>query len=351
MTGSPAKTAFPRNKSRSGIAPASLRPAVAISPRGTGAGLCVIYRCEGSVRFSLTSRDAVHTASVPECNTLHDIAADPAEQAKAIRCHHRCVIFPTMRNMLELQDLNVEIAGKSVCRSLCLSLTSGQRWAMLGSNGIGKTTLLHTLAGLRPAAGGQVLLHGESVFTAQPRARARHIGVLFQDNDDPFPATVLETALIGRHPHLPPLAWESPADAALAGRALDDVHLAELSGRSVTTLSGGERQRLAVATLLTQDPQVWLLDEPISHLDLHHQIALLKLLQNRLTQNQGTALMTLHDVNLAARFCDHLLLLFGDGATLHGATGDVLSVDNLERLYGHPIECLADGDRQVFLPA
>ena len=105
-----------------------------------------------------------------------------------------------------------------------------------------------------------------------------------------------KTALIGRHPHLPPLAWESPADAALAGRALDDVHLAELSGRSVTTLSGGERQRLAVATLLTQDPQVWLLDEPISHLDLHHQIALLNLLQNRLIQNQGTALMTLHDV-------------------------------------------------------
>ncbi|MDH3714531.1 MAG: ABC transporter ATP-binding protein [Gammaproteobacteria bacterium] len=255
-----------------------------------------------------------------------------------------------MRGMLELRNLDVEIAGKSVCRSLCLSLDSGQRWAMLGSNGIGKTTLLHTLAGLRPAAGGQVLLNGKSLPATQPRARARRIGVLFQDNDDPFPTTVMETALIGRHPHLGPLARESRGDLALAVHALRDVHLAELSRRSVTTLSGGERQRLAVATLLTQDPQVWLLDEPISHLDLHHQIGMLNLLQDRLAHNGGTALMTLHDVNLAARFCDHLLLLFGDGETQHGATEDVLCVNNLERLYGHPIECLSDGDRQVFLP-
>jgi iron complex transport system ATP-binding protein len=255
-----------------------------------------------------------------------------------------------MRGMLELQNLDVEIAGKSVCRSLCLSLDSGQRWAMLGSNGIGKTTLLHTLAGLRPAAGGQVRLHGQSLSATQPRSRARSIGVLFQDNDDPFPATVMETALIGRHPHLGPLAWESSDDLALAAQALRDVHLEALSRRSVTTLSGGERQRLAVAALLTQEPQVWLLDEPLSHLDLHHQIGILNLLQNRLAHDGGTALMTLHDVNLAARFCDHLLLLFGDGETLHGATEDVLCIDNLERLYGHPIECLSDGDRQVFLP-
>ncbi|MDH3451432.1 MAG: ABC transporter ATP-binding protein [Gammaproteobacteria bacterium] len=256
-----------------------------------------------------------------------------------------------MRGMLELRNLNVEIGGKSVCRSLSLALRGGQHWAVLGSNGIGKTTLLHTLAGLRPAAGGEVLLQGESLAATQPRARARRIGVLFQDNEDPFPATVMETALIGRHPHLAPLAWESREDTALATRALEDVQLAGLSQRSVTTLSGGERRRLAVATLLTQDPQVWLLDEPLSHLDLHHQITMLELLRERCQQNQGTALMTLHDVNLAARFCDHLLLLFGEGETLHGVTEDVLCVGNLERLYGHPIVCLTDGERRVFLPA
>lgn len=255
-----------------------------------------------------------------------------------------------MRAMLEARELDVEIAGKSVCRSLCLSLEDGQRWGMLGSNGIGKTTLLHTLAGLRPSAGGDVLLHGRGLRTTQPRVRARRIGVLFQDNEDPFPATVMETALIGRHPHLAPLAWESSADVALAERALADVQLAELAGRSVTTLSGGERQRLALATLLTQSPRLWLLDEPVSHLDLHHQISLLTLLHERLADDGGAALMTLHDVNLAARFCDHLLLLFGDGETLHGLTGEVLSVANLERLYGHPIICLTDGERRVFLP-
>ncbi len=256
-----------------------------------------------------------------------------------------------MRGMLEVRDLDVEIAGKSVCRSLCLAMNGGQRWSVLGANGVGKTTLLHTLAGLRPASAGHVLLDGQPLAATRPRARARRVGVLFQDHDDPFPATVLETALIGRHPHVAPLAWESRADVALAEQALQAVQLDGFARRSVTTLSGGERQRLAIASLLTQDPQVWLLDEPINHLDLHHQIALLKLLQTRTSDSGATALMTLHDVNMAARFCNHMLLLFGHGETLHGRTDEVLSVGNLERLYGHPIECLSVNGRRVFLPA
>ncbi len=252
--------------------------------------------------------------------------------------------------MLQLVDLTVQIAATRVCERLSLHVRAGQRWGMLGANGVGKTTLLHTLAGLRAPLAGQVLLGGQPLVGIGARARARQIGVLFQGGDDPFPASVEETALIGRHPHLPALARESDEDRRIAREALAVVDLGALAGRSVTTLSGGERQRLAIATLLTQAPRLWLLDEPTNHLDLRHQITLLEHLTARIVDEGGALLMTLHEVNLAARFCDHLLLLFGTGETLAGPADEILDAANLERLYGHPVRTLSDARGRVYVP-
>jgi iron complex transport system ATP-binding protein len=128
------------------------------------------------------------------------------------------------------------------------------------------------------------------------------------------------------------------------------VELDGLEQRQVSTLSGGERRRLALATLFTQNPQLFLLDEPTNHLDPHHQIELLSLLGQQVTNNDRASLMILHDINLATRFCDHLLLLFGEGETLYGPSNEVLNTDTLSRLYGHPVISVEGPNGPAFLP-
>jgi iron complex transport system ATP-binding protein len=249
----------------------------------------------------------------------------------------------------ETQRLHVSIAGQPVCRGLDLRIEPGERWCILGRNGAGKTTLLHTLAGLRAPDGGHLALEG-TPLAALPRKRiARRIGILFQDHHDAFPATVLETALTGRHPWLGPLQWESEADHALARAALAAVDLGGLERRNVGTLSGGERRRLGIATLLTQDPRLLLLDEPANHLDIHQQVHMLDLLKRQ--AGDGRALcIVMHDLNLATRYCNRFLLLFGDGTFLQGDRDDVMTEATLERLYRHPLRRLADAGGTVWIP-
>jgi len=253
--------------------------------------------------------------------------------------------------LLATEALRVEIGGKRIGGGLDLAVAAGETWAVLGANGAGKTTLLHTLAGLRPPAAGRVQLDGRPLAAQRPRDVARRLGILLQDSADPFPTTVLETALIGRHPHLGPWEWEGADDRALARAALAEVDLAGLESRPVDSLSGGERRRLALATLLVQDPALYLLDEPTNHLDLHHQVHLLGHLRARARERGGALVMALHDVNLAARFCDHALLVFADGEVLHGRTDELLRPGHLSCLYDHPIEAVEHNGRTAFLPA
>ncbi|GAB4361788.1 MAG: ABC transporter ATP-binding protein [Gammaproteobacteria bacterium] len=238
---------------------------------------------------------------------------------------------------LETSNLSVVIGDTTVCREAALAIAPGECWGVLGRNGAGKTTLLHTLAGLRPPATGEILLDGTALERISPRQRARQIGVLFQDESDPFPATVLETALIGRHPFVGRWAWEEATDIELARSALRTVHLDPLEDRLVSTLSGGERRRLALATLFTQDPELFLLDEPTNHLDLHFQLLVLRHLSEQVSRRQKSAVMILHDLNLAVRFCDHLILLLGEGEIATGPPGEVLTPELLDRLYQHPL--------------
>ncbi len=254
--------------------------------------------------------------------------------------------------LLTTQGLSVHIAGRPICRSLDLALAPGEVWAVLGRNGAGKTTLLHTLAGLRPAQAGSVQLDGRDLKEWDGMALARRRGVMFQDSNDTFPATVLETVLTGRHPHISFWALESAEDRALAEAALAEVELAADADRLVNTLSGGERRRVAIATLLVQSPLAWLLDEPSNHLDLRHQVELLSLLVRRARQNSGLVLMSLHDVNLALRFCTHALLMVDAETVLSGPIAEVIDGENLRRLYGHAVVKLRnESGHEAWLPA
>jgi len=253
--------------------------------------------------------------------------------------------------LLEARQLHVSIAGLPVCSGLDLRIEPGDCWCILGRNGAGKTTLLHTLAGLHTPDGGSLSLEGAALARLPRRHIARHIGVLFQDHHDAFPATVLETALTGRHPWLGPLQWETAADLAMAQQALAAVDLAALEHRNVGTLSGGERRRLGIATLLTQDPRLLLLDEPASHLDIHQQICMLDLLGQQAERGGKGLCIVMHDLNLATRYCNRFLLLFGDGDFLHGTRDAVMTEPNLQRMYRHPLRRIDHAGGPVWIPA
>ncbi len=245
--------------------------------------------------------------------------------------------------------LDVEVAATTLCHDLDLNLVPGQCWAILGGNGSGKTTLLLTLAGLLYAARGTLLLDEKPLSSLSRRSVARQLGLLLQEHHTPFPATVLDTVLSGRHPHLGRWQQEQESDLALAREAMRVMDLQSLEQRMVQSLSGGERRRVEIATLLTQAPQILLLDEPLNHLDLHHQQRLLKHL-SILAEQGKSVVMVLHDPNQALRYCDQALLLFGNGEWESGECEELLSEQRLSRLYNHPIRVMEQGEERFILP-
>ena len=255
-----------------------------------------------------------------------------------------------MTPLLEARQLQVAVGERTVIERLDLAVAPGERLAILGRNGAGKSTLLSTLAGLRPPAAGAVLLDGEDAALLHPRQAALRRAWLGQFQTDPFGSTVLETALTGRHPHLGRWDWESTKDADIAREALKAAGLAGMENRQIHTLSGGERQRLAIATLLTQAAPLYLLDEPLSHLDLNHQMAVLELFTGTARECAAGVVMVLHDPTLAFRFCDHALLVFGDGRTETAAVHELLTAKTLSELYGYPLRQIDDRGQRCFIP-
>jgi iron complex transport system ATP-binding protein len=244
--------------------------------------------------------------------------------------------------MLACRGLALTVPGRTLCRDVAFDVRAGECWVVVGPNGAGKSTLLQTLAGLRPPAAGTVELDGEPIANHAPRMRARRLGFLPQDTFDAFPATALEIALGGRHPHVPRWHPESAADTR------DALRLPE-GDRDVTTLSGGERRRVALATLLAQDPAVMLLDEPTNHLDVAHEVRSLELLAKLVRERGRAVVMVLHDLTLAGRHATHVVLMGCDKVEA-GPAGELLSTERLSALYGQALVAVAHPRGTAFLP-
>ncbi len=251
---------------------------------------------------------------------------------------------------LIIQSLTLQIAGRTLCRNLNVQIAENERWALLGKNGVGKTTLLHTLIGQRKADLGSVHLDGESIYGLKQKELARKVGILFQQGIEALPATVFETVMLGRHPHTQSLLWDDARDIAIAEGALAAFDLQLLKERAVDTLSGGELQRLALAMLLAQAPQLFLLDEPSNHLDVAFQIKLLSALTAKVAETSASLIMATHDINLASRFCENVILLLDNGESIIGSSVDILTEENLSEAYGCPIKSLSDGNQRLFYP-
>ena len=243
-----------------------------------------------------------------------------------------------LKALFKVASVDLRVGDTEVCRDLSFETYPGELMAILGRNGVGKSTLLSCLAGLpRGAMTGDILLGNKSYAQWGDRAAACWRGWLAQKQQDQFSATVLETVISGRHPHLNRWAWESSDDQALATASLSAVGMEGFAERDVLTLSGGERQRVALATILTQNPSLYFMDEPLSHLDLNHQVEALQLMRTKSRNERVSCIMVLHEPGLAYRFCDSALLLFGEGEWQYGSCETVLTEENLSRLYGYPL--------------
>ena len=254
-------------------------------------------------------------------------------------------------SLLSCNAISLEVGGKSVVHELNLELVPGQFWGLMGSNGIGKTTLMKCLAGLIKPQAGFVALHEIPILEMSRKRVACQLGMMQQHTSYVFDASVLQTVLTGRHPHLGPWQRESAADIETARQSLQLVGLEALEDRRVTSLSGGEARRLAFAALLVQEPKIMLLDEPSNHLDLKHQVSIMSRIGNEVYSGNRLAVAAMHDVNLAACYCSHILMLFGDGEWSQGPAARMFSSQNLERLYQCPVQMIDTPAGKRFHPS
>ncbi len=257
---------------------------------------------------------------------------------------------PAGEALVAAVGLQVRAGERVLVEGLDLELRRGEFLAVLGRNGAGKTLLLHTLAGLRPPAAGELRLLGQPVVARRRREVALALALLPQDVEPMPGATVLEAVLTGRYAHQGPWGADDPKDRQLALQALGQLGIAALAERELATLSGGEQRRAGAAATLAQQAPVVLLDEPTNHLDPHHQLAVLDVFAAHAAAG-GAVIASLHDPTLAARYADRVLLLHGDGRWQCGPAAQLLNAADLSALYLTEIVELQGGARRVFSAA
>ncbi len=238
------------------------------------------------------------------------------------------------RDPLRAAGVTAGYGGRVVLDNVSLTLHAGEILGMIGPNGSGKSTLIRAITRVVPLQAGTVHLGGRDVRGMRAADVARYAAVVPQSASVPGEFTGLELVLLGRTPHLRLLQSEGPRDIAIARRALAQSDAAHLADRPVAETSGGERQRLLIARALAQEPRLLLLDEPTAHLDITHQVAVFELVTARCREDGLAVLAVVHDLTLAAQFCDRLLLIADGRVLADGLPDDVLHPDLLSRAYG-----------------
>ncbi len=236
--------------------------------------------------------------------------------------------------LLRAEQVGFQRGGSVLLSGITFSVVAGEVLGLIGPNGAGKSTLLKVISGLWPVTSGTVLLLGQPLKHYSTRAVAQVIAQVPQITSLDFPFTVHQVVLMGRNPHLSRFELETARDREIAGAAMRQTATEHLAGRLIGSLSGGERQRVLIARALAQEPRLLLLDEPTANLDLQHQMAILDLLRRLAVQNRVGVVVAVHDLEMAARYCDRLILMHQGGILAEGAPDQVLTPARLRQAYG-----------------
>jgi iron complex transport system ATP-binding protein len=221
-----------------------------------------------------------------------------------------------------------------VLDSISFTAAKGEMLVVIGPNGSGKSTLLKTLAGILRPKTGQVEVMGRDIGSYSRREMARKAALVPQQSTVASSYTVLETVLMGRYPHQGLLGWETGRDVQVAREAMQSTRIEHLKNRHLAQLSGGELQRVLIARALCQEPEIMLLDEPTSSLDLAHQVRVMDLLEELNAERDLTVIMVAHDLNLASLYGERILLMRDGRVMDHGPPREVLNFENLEAVFG-----------------
>jgi iron complex transport system ATP-binding protein len=249
--------------------------------------------------------------------------------------------------MIELHSVSLGYNGRSVVQDVSMRALPGRMLALVGPNGSGKSTLIKGMTRVVDLSSGRITIDDRDIMTIRQEELARLVATVPQTPVLPAAFTSFEVVLMGRTPHLGLLRYEGKKDLAIAWQAMEATHTDGFAQRRVGELSGGERQRLVIARALTQQPKGILLDEPTANLDINHQVEILNLVKSLCLDRGLTVIIALHDLNLAAQYCDWMIMLNGGRVYAEGTPSDILTAATIKEVYGaevhvypHPVNRL-----------
>jgi iron complex transport system ATP-binding protein len=249
--------------------------------------------------------------------------------------------------MIELDNVSLGYDHRAILHDVNMKAKPGQVLGLVGPNGSGKSTLIKGMTRVIDLLSGRISIDGRDIRAIKHDELARLVATVPQSPILPAAFTAFEVVLMGRTPHLGLLRYEGGKDLAIAWQAMEATHTRSFAERRVAELSGGERQRLIIARALTQQPKAMLLDEPTANLDINHQVEILNLVKALCWEQSLTVIIALHDLNLAAQYCDWMVMLNGGKVHAEGTPLDILTAQNIKKVYGaevfvypHPINKL-----------
>lgn len=244
------------------------------------------------------------------------------------------------KSLIEINSLNVSYSEKEILKNIELNINAGEILALVGPNGAGKTTLVRAITGVLPFNAGCIKVEGTEIGALSDNERSRFIAVVPQARDLPDFFTVYQTVMIGRTPYLNWLGKPGAADHRAVREAMQFTQVDELAGRLVGDLSGGEQQRVLLARALAQDAKIWLMDEPTTHLDFHHQSRFMNAIKKLVYERQLAVLIVVHDLNLIACYADKVAILENGRVMICGKPDEVLTESTLSRVFDVPVHVI-----------
>lgn len=249
---------------------------------------------------------------------------------------------------LQIKNLEFSYPSVPVLKDVSIELHSGTIVSIVGRNGAGKSTLLKCMNRTLQKAGGDILLDGRSIESMKTKEIARRMAYLPQTGEHNFPVTVFDMVLMGRYPHI---AWSlDKQDKDYVWQVLELMGLEGLAIRDFRHISGGQQQQVLIARALAQQADVFLLDEPTSSLDIRHQLEVMEVIKKLVRENNILSVISIHDLNLAARYADRMIMINRGSIHAAGEPGEVLTAENIRQAYGVDTKTVMVGDKMHIVP-